>query len=218
MMPIQLEVGLAMRQRPRQPRPLFEELPSLDCRMLARRRLFPGNWIDVFHYDNFGLIVPGIRTLSLGRRLAEATLNNRERQTIPIHWQRIGGMCRGSQRPMFVCDCKRRAFRLYALNGHFRCKKCALASGARYACQQVSSRGRAALQAVRLRQFLGQGVQSTKTPSKPTLMHRTTYSRLLGRLDRLEIRLGRKHQGKLGYPVTSPRTMYSTQLARIANA
>jgi hypothetical protein len=187
-MPKQLAMALQAAKRGRRrfrERPLFEELPSLDCRMLARRKIFPGNWHDVHRFE-FGLIAPPIRELTLSRAAAELVLRGGTTQTIPIYWQRIGGMCEGTQRPMFVCGCGRNVFKLFRLQGAYQCKMCAVKRSAVYASQHGGPTSRARLQAARLRRFLGGNPENFGEPAKPPLMHRSSYRRLVATLRGLD--------------------------------
>ena len=105
---------------------------------------------------------------------------------------------------MFICDCQRRAFRVYDLYGTLCCKHCAIRRGAVYASQQQSAKGRAALQAMRLRHFLGGWVG--RSPSKPLFMQKRTYRRLITQLRELEAK-GRNCQPiKAGHRVIKPVT------------
>ena len=145
-----------------------------------------------------------------------ALLRDGREQSIPITWQRNAGIGHGSIRPMFICDCQRRAFRMYDLYGTLCCKHCAIRRGAVYASQQQSAKGRAALQAMRLRHFLGGWVG--RSPSKPLFMQKRTYRRLINQLRELEAK-GRNCQPiKAGHRVIKPVTMYRTQVAAIADA
>jgi hypothetical protein len=204
---------LARARRPKryQPRPLFETLPSLDARALARRKLFPGNWFERISYP---FLVPGM-VIAIARCNIEVTHRSGVQQVIPVYWQRITGAT-NSQRPMFICNCcKRRAFKLCSLQGAFRCKRCAVKLGAIYACQQRSAKGRPALQAARLRHFLGGW---SGTPAKPPLMHKQTYARLIGRLRQLETKNFRTQQfnNKADHRISRPASMYRTQIAHVA--
>jgi hypothetical protein len=195
-------------------RPIFEELPALDCRWLARHNLVPRDWRQCA-YD-FSFIVPQITRLTLTAHNADVMLRDGREQSIPITWQRNAGIGHGSIRPMFICDCQRRAFRMYDLYGTLCCKHCAIRRGAVYASQQQSAKGRAALQAMRLRHFLGGWVGLT--PSKPALMHKSTYGRLANKLRQLEAKGSSKSVTKLSDRLVRPQQMYRTQVASIANA
>ena len=126
------------------------------------------------------------------------------------------GIGYGSIRPMFVCVCQRRAFRIYDLHGTLCCKRCAIRRGAVYASQQRSAKGRAALQATRLRHFLGGWMG--RSPSKPLLMQKRTYRRLINQLRELEAKGRRCRPAKASHRVVKPLTMYRTQIAAVANA
>jgi hypothetical protein len=156
---------------------------------------------------------------AIARCNIEVTHRSGNQQTIPVYWQRISGAT-NSQRPMLICNCGHRAFKLYSLQGMFRCKHCAIASGARYACQMQSAKRRPALQVARLRRFLGGLPDSVRTPARPALMHKQTYARLIGRLQQLETQItANKHYTiKLDDRVIKPVSLYRTQVANIANA
>ena len=196
------------------PRPIFEELPALDCRWLARHNLVPRDWRQCA-YD-FSFIVPQITRLTLTAHNADVMLRDGREQSIPITWQRNAGIGHGSIRPMFICDCQRRAFRMYDLYGTLCCKHCAIRRGAVYASQQRSAKGRAALQAMRLRHFLGGWVG--RSPSKPLFMQKRTYRRLITQLRELEAKGRHCQPAKASYRVIKPVCMYRTQVAAIADA
>ena len=117
---------------------------------------------------------------------------------------------------MFICECQRRTFRMYDLYGTLCCKHCAIRRGAVYASQQQSANGRAALQATRLRHFLGGWVG--RSPSKPLFMQKRTYRRLITQLRELEEKVRNCQPIKVGHRVIKPVTMYRTQVAAIADA
>jgi hypothetical protein len=213
-MPMPRQLRVAKRRNPRSrgyhPSPLFEQLPSLDCRWLARKKLFPRDHSNRDY--NFEFINPAIRWLTLSPYAAEIVLSAGHAQMVPVIWLRITGMCQ-SVRPIFHCRCGRRAFKLYYSRGAFTCRRC---THAVYACQQRSASGRIALQATRLRHFLG-GWPGL-TPSRPPFMHKRTYQRLTNRLRQFEARVPRKVSvTKLGDRLLRPSQMYRTQLLSIAN-
>src|SRR5215510_12951949 len=177
MMPPQL----ARAKRRNYKRPLFEELPCLDARWLARQKLIPKDW-STRRYD-FSFVIPPIAALTLTNRTAKILTGDGREQTVAIHWQHNGGIGYGSIRAMFICQCGYRAFRLFDCFGAFRCHNCAIAFGARYACQQVSRKGRKYLQSQRLRRFLGE-YPSLSTMRKPLFLHRKNA--LLTRLRQIE--------------------------------
>jgi len=84
-------------------RPLFEELPCLDARWLARKKLIPKDW-STRRYD-FSFAIPPIAALTLTNSTAKILTSDGREQTVPIHWQHNGGIGHGSIRPMFVCQC-----------------------------------------------------------------------------------------------------------------
>jgi hypothetical protein len=197
-------------------RPLFEELPCLDARWLARKKLIPKDW-STRRYD-FSFVLPPIASLTLTNRTAKILTRDGREQTVAIHWQRNGGIGHGSIRPMFVCQCGYGAFRLFDCFGAFRCHQCAIAFGVRYASQQVSRKGRKYLQSQRLRRFLGEYPNSTAI-HKPMFMQRRTYAGLLTKLRQLEAKPeGRKYKGKrLTERTLKPNNMYAVQVAHIAD-
>jgi len=214
MMPWQLRRG----ERRNYKRPLFEELLCLDARWLARKKLIPKDW-STHRYD-FSFVIPHIAALTLTNSTAKILTRDGREQTVAIHWQYIGGIGYGSIRPMFVCQCGYGAFRLFDCFDAFRCHKCAIAFGVRYASQQVSRKGRKYLQSQRLRRFLGEYPSLSTTIRKPLFMHRKTYGALLTKLRHIEARPeGRKYKTKrLTERTLRPNSMYQVEVAHIANA
>ena len=182
-MPRQL-ANAQRRRRPQksQPRQVLEELPVLDCRMLARRNMVPRDYSQRTY--NLSLLIPAIRTLKLGPRAAELVLLDGQTQLIPIVWLRINGMCQ-SARPAFQCPgCGHNRFKLFYRHGRFSgCYRCI---GVPYASQQCSTKNRPRLQAARLRLFLSSLPDDTQSPARPELMFKRTYARLIARLHKLE--------------------------------
>ena len=198
------------RQRRSQPRQVLEELPVLDCRMLARRNLVPRDHSQRTY--NLSLLIPAIQTLKLGPCAAELVLLNGQTQLIPIVWLRINGMCQ-SARPAFQCPgCGHNRFKLFYRHGRFSgCYRCI---GVPYASQQCSTKNRARLQAARLRLFLSSLPDDTQSPARPPLMFKRTYARFIARLHKLEAKTSRKQKPitkKLSYRVLRPITAYSSQ-------
>jgi hypothetical protein len=199
-----------------QPRIVLEELPAIDARWSSRKKLYPKDW-STRRY-NFDFINPVIRTLTLGPCVAEFALANGETQIVGIKWLYIRGACQGV-RAAFECgNCGRRCFKLFYYQGRFGCYRCAIASGVRYASQQVSRKGRKYLQGQRLRRFLGEYPGCT-TIHKPPFMHRKTYSALLNRLRQIEAKPeSRKYKSKrLTERMVKPVSMYQVEVASIAN-
>ena len=202
-MPWQLRTA----KRHRHQRPLFEQLPSIDARVWSRRRLFPPNFVDRYVYD---WPSTAIQSAVLTRSAVEITHRSGREQTIPVWWQRTGF----GQRPGFLCPrCSRRAFRLYAHHQQFACYKCC---DAIYLSQSVSSRTRAAVQAARLRHYLGDWEEKKEKPKRPSRMPLSTFHRLTGRLTAWEAKSPEhwcsrrvKDDGSL----LMPRIAYSTQSA-----
>src|SRR5262245_5241435 len=214
MMPRQLRNA----ERRNYKRPLFEELLCLDARWLARKKLIPKDY-STRRYD-FSFVIPAIAALTLTNHSAKLLTRDGREHTVAIHWQRNGGIGYGSIRPMFVCQwCGRGAFRLFDCFGAFRCHSCATAFGCRYACQQVSRKGRKYLQSQRIRRFLGEYPSLSTTIRKPLFMHRKTYNGLLNRLRHIEAKPdSRKYKGKrLTDRTLKPTNMYQVEVASIAN-
>jgi hypothetical protein len=192
---------------------VLEELPSIDCRWLARKKLFPKDY-STRRYS-FDFINPAIHSLALGPRCAEFVLASGHTQSIPIVWLPIRGLWQ-SMRPAFQCPgCDRNALRLFYRYGRFSgCYRCI---GVPYASQQRSTKDRPRLQAARIKVFLGQLPDSTKTPAKPPLMHRRTYTRLINRLRQLEADSplrSRKHKPakeRFSHKVWRPISAYDSQ-------
>jgi hypothetical protein len=216
-MPVQLaRAQRTRRRRKSQPRTVLEELPSIDARWLARKKLSPKDW-STRRYS-FDFQSPAvIRHLALGPRCAEVVLATGETQLIAIKWLRISGMCQ-SARPVFECvNCGRQRFKLFYYQGRFNCYRCTNRLGVPYASQTITPKARPILQAKRLRQFLGEFPGST-TIRKPLLMHRRTCSRLLAKLRHIEAKPhSRNYSSKrLNYRILRPVGMYRTQLAQFA--
>jgi hypothetical protein len=88
MMPPQLRKG----KRRNYKRPLFEELPSLDMRWLARHNMVPKDWGRRV-YPNFNWLNPGLSGLVITARAVEIYFGNGRQQ---IHWQPIHGIGQGA--------------------------------------------------------------------------------------------------------------------------
>jgi len=99
-MPQQLRNG----KRRNYKRPLFEELPALDARWLARHKMIPKDWGRRV-YPNFDWLNPGFTGLIITPRVIEIICRDGRQQIAVIHWQAIQGMCRGTIRPIFGCPC-----------------------------------------------------------------------------------------------------------------
>ena len=199
-----------LRQRRSQPRQVIEELPVLDCRILAKRNMVPRDHSQRTY--NLSLLIPAVRTLKLGPCAAELVLVDGQTQLIPIVWLRINGMCQ-SARPAFQCPgCGHNRFKLFYRHGRFSgCYRCI---GVPYASQQCSTKNRSRLQAARLRLFLSSLPDDTQIPLRPELMFKRTYARFIARLHKLESKTSRKQKPitkKLSYRVLRPITAYSSQ-------
>ena len=157
---------LARAKRRNYKRPLFEELPSLDMRWLARHDMVPRDW-GRRTYD-YSFIDPRFGGLIITSRACEVIFPDGLQQIVSIHWQAIEGMCQGTMRPLFGCPrCTAKCFKLFDLYGELNCKHCAIGQGAIYLSQVQSTKGRAALQALRLRHFLNGW--ANLPPSKNTI-------------------------------------------------
>lgn len=201
-------------------RPLFEELPSLDARWLARHQMIPRDFgRRVYDYS---FIDPRFGGLILTPRVCEVIFPDGRQRLVSICWQHIQGMCVGTTRPLFVCPCcSNPCFKLYDLHGELYCKRCAAARGAIYLSQKQWSKGRPALQALRLRHFLNGW--ANQPPSKTPFMRKQTYRRLTNQLRQLEAhspdQRRRKRKSKpLSHTAQRPVSMYRTQVTSIALA
>jgi hypothetical protein len=172
----------------------------LDVRVLSKKKLFPKNWADVFEYD--GYVAPGVARLILSRKQVEIS-HSGTIQSVPIYWQKCFGV-----RPIFVCPCGRRAFRLRLIRGAFQCRKCCAVP---YLSQAVDSPHRPIVQAKRIRRFL-EGYGSTK-PKKPRPMHWRSFHRITGQLQGYEARFPKEWRSpKITDPVLKPLQVYRTQM------
>jgi hypothetical protein len=172
-------------------------------------------------YD-YSFIDPRFGGLIITSRDCEIIFPDGGQQTVPVHWQANQGMCLGSIRPLFGCPrCSNKCFKLFDLYGELNCKHCAIGRGAIYLSQVQSIKGRAALQALRLRHFLNGW--ANLPPSKTRFMHKQTYRRLTNQLRQLEARSPNQRRGKrrakpLSHTAQRPATMYRTQVTSIALA
>ena len=209
------QLARAQRKRGRrksQPRTVLEELPVLDARWLARKKMFPRGHYE--HRHDMRIDNPVIDWLILGPRAAEIVFVDGTAQETPINWLRISGM-RQSVRPAFECPgCGRNAFKLFYYDGWFSgCYRCI---GVPYASQQRSRKGRSRLQAARLRMFLSSLPDETKTPTRQPLMFRRTYARFINRLQMLEAKARSRRRQKaitkqVSYKLLKPITAYNSQ-------
>ena len=212
---------LARAKRRNYKRPLFEDLPSLDMRWLARHDMVPRDWSRRV-YD-FSFIDPRFGGLTITSRVCEVIFPDGRQEMVPIHWQAIEGMCQGTMRPLFGCPCcSHHCFRLYDLHGELYCKRCAAGRGAIYASQLQSAKGRALLQSQRLRRFLGEYPDCAAIRRAPWMPHKT-YKHLLHRLRQLEarspdMRRRRRKAKPLTRTTLRPASMYRTRIASIAMA
>jgi hypothetical protein len=180
------------RPKRRTPRPLIDSLHYLDIRSLGRRKQFPGNWHDDRSYD-VGLIIPGIRELSLTRgRIVVIYYGNAPQQIIPVKWYRPGF---GGYRPIGKCGCGRTAFRFYKLGSRLVCYRC---TNGRYATQVGCSKSRPHIQSRRLQNLLS---------SLPTGLWGTTHKRLWAQYHALKPR-GTYKSRLLTERILRPRSRY----------
>jgi hypothetical protein len=125
---------------------------------------------------------PGIVRVACNRWRVDVELRCGASQRIPVVWTRCHF---GGGRPWFICvRCDRRVGKLYNTGARLACRKCL---DLWYASQRRGAKSRSYLQALKLRLRLN-GVASLTAPipNRPKGMHRTTYQRLLNRLERLE--------------------------------
>jgi hypothetical protein len=216
----------ALRRRRRRPRhllrqgPLFEHLACFDIRVLSRRKMFPGNWIERRIADSFSFLCSPIRRLTLDRGRADLLLTNGASQVVPVVWVQTHGArgCRG-QRPIFVCPCKRRAVKLFYHEATFACRRCLWGRGVRYASQTRNGVTRARLQSARLRSFIRgfPDTDTTRMPEKPATWRWGRYQQLTERIARLDRKASRRRGSLLTRQITmrllKPATEYGLILA-----
>jgi hypothetical protein len=200
-MPRQLRTGLE-RRRKKRPRhwpqaPLFEGLPHLSIDMLARRKMFPNNWVERRISDGFGFLCSPVRRLTLDRGRADITLTSGKTQAIPIKWTRRCGAMPGLQ-PYLVCSCERRARKLYYHEQSFQCRRCLWKKNVRYASQTRNSITRARLQSARLKSFIrGYPDTDARVPAKPATWHQRRYEELVSRIRALDFKAARGRRQSL---------------------
>jgi hypothetical protein len=197
-----------------QRRNIIEDLPALDARWLARKKLFRKDWVD--HRYDFHIYNPAINWLVLGPYVAQVLFATGQKQVIPIKWLPIRGACQGVKAIFKCISCGHQRYKLYYYQGQFQCYRCVNCLGVPYASQQVSRKGRKYLQSQRLRRFLGEYPNCT-TIHKPFLMHRRTYSRLLTKLRQIEAKSDSYTSKYLTERTLKPVSMYRVGVASIAN-
>jgi hypothetical protein len=183
------------QRRKGESRPLLESLPLLNVNVLAKRDMFPRNWVEIYEYD--GYIAPQIAKVELSRKQVRV-FHSGKIQTVPVYWRKQGfGL-----RPLFVCQCKRKAFKLRLIRQTFQCYRCC---GVQYLSRSVSSAHRPILQKKRLEWF----IRRWDGP-----MQWRTYHRISGLLKAYKARLPSKYRSRLieDY-MCKPLSAYSTCVA-----
>jgi hypothetical protein len=145
-MPRQLAAGLQKRQHRSEPRPIVEQLPSININDL--RKAFPKYAGESHTLPNVGLRFPFLRRLCLTGHEVQAThyIGNHV-QRFAMKWIKTG---LGKSRPALLCQCGRAVITLYLNYGNLACRRC---SHAVYASQTCNERTRPFLQAERLKAF-----------------------------------------------------------------
>jgi hypothetical protein len=205
------------RSAKNQRRKIIEDLPALDARWLARKKLFHTDWAD--HRYDLSIDIPIINWLTLGPRIAQVEFTTGQKQSIPIKWLPIRGACQGI-RPIFECiGCGCRSYKLYYHQGQFQCYRCVNRLGVPYASQQVSHIGRKCLQAQRIRCFLGEHPGCSEV-HRPFLMPHKTYNRLISKLRKIEATMSdRDHTSKyIGRRTRKPAVKYRVKMTAFAEA
>jgi hypothetical protein len=199
----------ARRPKRRTPRPLIDDLPVIDLRVLGRRKLFPGDWFRTNTVDP-GLIYPSIREIILTRATVTIRFYGGGEQAIPITWYRPGF---GGYRPIGRCACGRTAFRFHRIGNRLLCYRC---TGGVYASQVRGSPMRPYVHAARIRAFIG-GFPNVRGafPKKPPNMFFHTYERLKAECLILEARLPRRQwrSRRISERTLRPRQRYCTKAA-----
>ncbi len=174
------------RRGGRPARPLAEDLPFLDVRVLARRwGGFEEPWAAVIELDHAAGAVElhggsgmlRVRGADLARGIERVLIDG-----TPCGWGRGPG--RGS-RPWFLCPgCGRRCAVLFLRRGRLACRRC---FGLAYRSQRLGRGDRLAWKCSKLMRRLGAATApSTREIAKPTRMRWRTFERLLLEAEALE--------------------------------
>jgi hypothetical protein len=158
-------------------RPIIERLPHIAIKDIAK--LIPRhNPHLTINPDTYGWRYPGKVRLSLnGIKISDAAIVP---QFFRFAWIKTG---MGKQRPLIVCQCRRKAQILYFHNGRYACRRCLKAE---YLCQHLSKARNKLWQAARLRLQLNGLPSDYKLPARPRGRHRKRYLRLTDRIASLE--------------------------------
>ena len=153
---------------------------AIDVRELQRAELLAGDWVTL----RPSLRWPSIATMRVARyRILVELRNQSVPQGIRVSWTpcHYGGV-----RPWLHCSyCERRVARLFKGFGGYCCRACC--GNPIYESQRRSAKGRAWLQAYRLRQRLGGSLPVVDAiPPRPRRMGQKTYARLRERVELLE--------------------------------
>jgi hypothetical protein len=200
-----------------QRRKIVEDLPALDARQLARKKLFPKDW-TTRRYD-FSIYIPTIDWLVLGPHVAEVLFTTSQKQIIAIRWLYTRGACQGVKAIFECTSCGHQRYKLYYHQGQFRCYRCVNRLGVPFASQQLSRIGRKHLQAQRIRCFLGEHPGCSEV-HRPFLTPHKTYNRLINRLRKTEAKLS-NHEHKSRYitqRTRKPAVKYHVKMAAFAEA
>jgi hypothetical protein len=178
-MPWQLREGLRRRPKGAPPRPIAEQLPSINVNELPIPSLYDHK---TFTAPHISLRYPHIAGARLSSQAVEFILPSLHRgQTGPSQTFQLKHIKTGfGIRHAFICNCQRPVIRLYCYHRNLACRHC---TRVRYASQSLNKQTRPILQANRIQSFLD---------NKPRLLRRTR--------DRLQKRLGEKAmmaQGRL---------------------
>jgi hypothetical protein len=217
-MPLQLaRAQRSPRCGKHQRRKVIEDLPALDARWLARKKLFRKDWVDR-RYD-LHIDIPIINWIVLGPCIAQVEFTTGRKQSIPVKWQYMRGACQGV-RPIFECiGCGHQSYKLYYHHGQFQCYRCVNRLGVPYASQQVSHTGRKCLQGQRIRCFLGEHPNCSEVHRPFQMLHKT-YNRLINKLHKTEAKLNnRDHKSKyITQRTRKPVLKYQVKMAALAEA
>jgi hypothetical protein len=163
-MPWQLREGLRRRPKGSPPRPLAEQLPSININNLKISK----NLYTTVTAPWISLRYPFISNARLSAYVVEFAHTRGHIQSFKLKAIRTGFGIRFA----FICNCGRPVIALYYRYGNLSCRHCCSAV---YASQTCSKHQRSILQAIRIESFLN---------NKPRLLRRTR--------ERLTKKLGQK--------------------------
>ena len=166
----------------RHPRLTVEKL-AIDCidvRELKKVGALKGGWVT---FPMVSFRCPCIEKMRAAKFMIHIELRN---QTVPQNIRIVWTRCNfGGSRPWLICQCGKRAARLFKGMGGYYCRSCC--GNPVYESQRKSKKARAYFQAYRARQRLGGSRPVVDPiPARPYGMWRKTYARICEQIKRLE--------------------------------